>query len=85
MTFKVLQCNSGPHKRNFIFYRGVIILHSLIAVGYNSALASKSDAYFPNVQVEGGPPSNTFPSYHQGTVDPPNIPLRRGEESGTIL
>ena len=53
-TFKVLQCNEYPHKRNVVVHRGVIVLHSPTEIGCNSALAPKSDAYFPVVQVEGG-------------------------------
>ena len=59
MTFKVLQCNEDPRKRNIVLHRGAVVLHSPTATGYNSALAPKSDAYFQNVQVEGGATSKT--------------------------
>ena len=51
MTFKVLHCNEDPHKRNVVVHRGVVILCYPIETGYNSALVTKSDAYFPVVQV----------------------------------
>ena len=54
MTFKVLHCNEDLHKRNIFFHRGVVVLRSLKAIGYNSALTPESDAYFPDVKVEGG-------------------------------
>ena len=79
-TFKVLQCNEYPHKRNVVVHRGVIVLHSPTEIGCNSALAPKSDAYFPVVQVEGGDTSKTVPLEHQGTVYPPDITIT--EEGG---
>ena len=54
MTFKVLHCDKDPHKRNVVFHRGVVVQCYLAVICYNSALAPKSDAYFPVVQVEGG-------------------------------
>ena len=85
MTFKVLQCNSYMHKRNMVVHRGVIVLRYLTATGYKSALAPRSDAYFPNVRVEVWPPSNTVAPEHQGTVYPPILSYQRGEESGASL
>ena len=49
ITFKVLQCNEDPHKRNIVFHRGVVVPRSPTEIGYNSALAPKSDAYLPIV------------------------------------
>ena len=81
MTFKVLQCNEDPHKRNDIFRRDFFFHRYLKVTGYNSALAPKSDAYFPVMQVEGGETRKTVPLEHQGTVDPPDIYIaeRRGK------
>ena len=78
ITFKVLQCNSDPHKRNIIFHRGVFVLGSITSTGYNSALAPNRDAYLPSVQVEGGPHSKTIPSEHQSNVNPPNSSTEEG-------
>ena len=61
MTFKVLQCNEDPRKRNIVLHRGAVVPHSQTTTGYNSALAPKSDAYFKDVQVEGGATSKTVP------------------------
>ena len=33
MTFKVLQCNKYPHKRNIVVHRGVTVLRSPTATG----------------------------------------------------
>ena len=78
MTFKVLQCNKDPKKRNMVFHRGFVVPRSLTTKGYNSALAPNSDTYFPDVRVEGGSTSKTAPSVHQGTVDTPNISMPDG-------
>ena len=78
MTFKVFQCNEDPHKRNVVFHRGVVVLRSPTAAGYNSPLAPKRYTYFPVVQVEGGASIKTVPLEHQGTVDPPNIYISEG-------
>ena len=56
ITFKVLQCNIDPHKRNLEVHRGVVVLCNSAVIGYNSDLAPKSDAYFPEVHLEGGSP-----------------------------
>ena len=48
----------------------------------NSALAPKSGAYFPDVQVEGSASSKTVPLGYQGTVDPSDIAILEGGESG---
>ena len=63
-------------------HRGVIVPRSLTATGYSSALAPKSDAYLPDVKVEGGAISKTVPSGHQGTVDLPDIAIPEGGGSG---
>ena len=78
MTFKVLQCSEDTHKQNIVVHRGVFVPCYLIAIGYNSDLASKSDAYFPDVQVEGGVTRKTAPLGHQVTMDPPNIAIAEG-------
>ena len=75
MTFKVLQCNEDLHERNIVVHRGVVVPRSLTSIGYNSALEPNSDAYFPDVQVEGGATSKTDPLGHQGTVNPPDITI----------
>ena len=54
MTFKVLQYNANPHKRNVSIHRGVAVPHYQTATGYKSTLAPNSNAYLPVVQVEGG-------------------------------
>ena len=54
MTFKVLQCHANPHQRAQVLRRGAVVPRSLDAAGYNSALQSKSDHYFPVVRPEGG-------------------------------
>ena len=78
MTFKVIQCNEDPCKRNIVLYRGIVVLRSTTATGYNYSLAPNSDAYFPYVQVEGGAFRKTTPLGHHGTVDPPNIAIPEG-------
>ena len=78
MTFKVLQCNENPHKWDVVVHRGVVFPCSQTATGYNSALAPKSDAYFPVVKVEGGVTNKTVPLEHQVTVDPPYIFIPEG-------
>ena len=78
ITFKVLQCHSNPKKRAQILHRGAIVPHSIEVSGYNSALQPKIDAYFPSVQSEGGGSSETSPSAHQGTVDPPDNVIPEG-------
>ena len=78
MTFKVLQCNEYPRKRNIVLHRGVLVPRSPTSTGYNSALTPNSGAYFPDVQVEGGTISKTVPLGHQGIVDPPNIAIPEG-------
>ena len=71
MTFKVIQCNTDLHNHNMVLYIGVIILYNLGAKGFNSSLAPKSDAYFPEVHLEGGTPIIPSTRGHQG----PCIPL----------
>ena len=51
MTFKVIQCNNYPHKRNMEVHRGVVVLRTLAETGYNSALALESNAYFLEFQL----------------------------------
>ena len=50
ITFKVIQCNTDPHKRNMVVHRGVVP-RTLTPTGYNSALATRSDTYLPGVQL----------------------------------
>ena len=50
-TFKFLQCNEDPRKRNIVLHRVFIVLRSLTSTGYNSARVLNSDAYFPYVKV----------------------------------
>ena len=61
MTFNVIQCNEDPRKYNIVLHRGVVVPRSPTEIGYNSALATNSDAYFPDVQLEGGATSKTVP------------------------
>ena len=56
IIFKVIQHNIDPHKRNLEVHRGVVVLCNSAVIGYNSDLAPKSDAYFPEVHLEGGTP-----------------------------
>ena len=58
--------------------RGVFILRNLAETGYNSAVASKSDTYFPEVQLEGDPNSKTDTPEQQGITDPPDISIAEG-------
>ena len=84
INFKVLQFDTNPHKHNMLVQRGDVVLRNLEATGYNSDLAPKSDAYLPEVHLEGGPPSKPSTPEHQGTVDPPKyFHTRGGEENGT--
>ena len=62
----------------FFLHRGVVVPRSPIEIGFNSALAPKSDAYFPYVQVEGVTNSKIVPLGHQGTVDPLDINIPEG-------
>ena len=78
MTFKLLQCNEDPHKQNIVVYIDAVIPRYPTAIGYNSALASKSDAYFPYVKVEVEVTIKTAPLGHQGTMDPPDITIAEG-------
>ena len=79
MTFKVLQCNEHPHEHNIVVHRGAVVPLSPAAIGYNSALAPKSDAYFPVGKAESGATIKTAPLEHQGIVDPPDISITEGE------
>ena len=56
ITFKVLQCNIDPHKRNLEVHRCVVVLCNSAVIWYNSAIGPNSDAYFPEVHLKGGPP-----------------------------
>ena len=78
LTFMVLQCNEDPQNCNVVVHRGIVVPHSLTEKGYNCALAPKSDAYFPVVQVEGGVNSKSIPLEHQGVMDPPYISITEG-------
>ena len=73
VTFKLIQYNTNPHKHNMVVHRGVAVPCNLGATGYNSSLAPNSDAYFPEVQLEGGAPSRPSTPVHQVDVDPPAI------------
>ena len=75
MTFKVLQCNTDLHKYNMLVHRGVVVPCNLEATGYNFYLEPKSDAYYPEVYLEGAPPSITTIPGQQGTVDTPDISI----------
>ena len=78
MTFKVLQYNTDPHKNNTIVQRVVVVPSNLAATGYNCTLAPKIDAYFPEVQLEGGPPRKPAIPVQKGTMDPPDISIVKG-------
>ena len=56
ITFKMLQCNIDPHKRNFEVHRDILVPCNSVAVGYNSAIGPKIDANFQEVHLEDGPP-----------------------------
>ena len=56
IIFKAIQRNIDPHKRNLVVHRGVVVTCNSAIIGYNSALAPKSDDYFPEVHLEGGHP-----------------------------
>ena len=51
MTYKVIQCNTDPLKRNMVVHRGGIILHTLSSTEYNSLLVPKIGAYLTEVQL----------------------------------
>ena len=78
MDFKVLQLNTNPYKRNMVVHRGVVIPRNLSAMVYNSALAPNSDAYFPEVHLEGVPTSKPDTPGQQTTMDTPNIDISEG-------
>ena len=78
MTFKVLQCHTDPKLRSRVLHRGTVFPRDLNAVGYNSALQPKSDAYFPVVKPDGGIASKAVPSAPQGTVHPPDNVIAEG-------
>ena len=78
VAFKVIQYNTDPHKHIMVVNRGVAVPCNLSGTGYNSALAPKSDAYFPEVQFEGGTPSTPAKPVHQVDVDPPAIFIDEG-------
>ena len=59
-------------------HRGAVVPRSLEFSGYNSTFHPKSNAYFPAVRSEGGESSETSPSSHQGTVDPPDNAITEG-------
>ena len=56
MTFKVIQYNIDKHKQNQVLHRYAVDPRKLELMGYNSALAPKSNAYLPVVQLEGEEP-----------------------------
>ena len=61
-----------------VVHRGVVFLRNLLAIGYKSDLAPKSDAYFPRVHLEGVPPRKPDTPGQRGTVDPPYILISEG-------
>ena len=77
-TFKALQCNEDLHNQDIVLHRGVIVPLSLTAIGHNSALAPKSDAYFPTVQVESGATRKPPHSGTRGPCTPPSITIAEG-------
>ena len=78
MYFKVLQCNTDSHNLNMVVQRGVAVPCNWSETGYNSALDPKSDTYFPDVQLEGDPPSKLDTQENQGIADTPNIAIAEG-------
>ena len=78
VTFKVLQCHAKPKRRSRVLHRGTIVPRALDAVGYNSALQPKNDAYFPVVKPDGGIAGKALPSALQGTVHPPDNTIAEG-------
>ena len=78
MTLKVIQCNKDLHNQNIVVHRGVVVPHPPTEIGYNFAMAPKSKAYSPDVQVKGGVTSKTSPLMHKGTLDPPDITIAEG-------
>ena len=78
MTFKVIQCTEDSRKRNIVLHRVVVVPCSPTAIGYNSALTPKSDAYLPYVKVEDGATRKIAHLRHQGTVDLPDIVIPEG-------
>ena len=56
MRFKVIQRNTDPNNHNMVLKRGIIVPRNLGPMGYNYALAPKSNAYFTEVQLECDPP-----------------------------
>ena len=69
----MLQCNTDTYKRNKVVHKGVAIPSNSSAIGYNSALASNSDVYLPEVNLEGGTPSKIASSEKKGTMNPLDI------------
>ena len=78
MTFKVLQCNTDPHKNNQVVHKCVVVPHNSSEILYNSALAPKSDAYFPDFNLQGETPIKPAAPEQRGTVDTPYISILEG-------
>ena len=78
VTFKVLQCHAKPKRRSRVLHRGTIVPRALDAVGYNSALQPKNDAYFPVVKPDVGIAGKALPSALQGNVHPPDNTIAEG-------
>ena len=78
MTFKVLQCYADSKRQSRVLHRGTVVLRALDAVGYNSSLQLKSDAYFPVVKPDDGIAGKSLPFALQGTVHPPDNTIAEG-------
>ena len=78
MTFKVLQCNADPKVLNRVLHRGTVAPRAVNAVGYNSALQPKSDAYFLVERPLDGTSGKAMPLVPLGTVNPPDNAIAEG-------
>ena len=78
VTFKVIQCHAYPKRWSRVLHRGTVVPRALNAVGYNSALQPKSDAYFPVVKPDDGIAGKDVPLALQETVNPPNNAIAEG-------
>ena len=56
----MIQYNIDKHKQNQVLNRYAVDPRKLELMGYNSALAPKSNAYLPVVQLEGEEPRKNY-------------------------
>ena len=84
MTFKVLQCHADPKIRSRVLHRGTVVPHALNSVGYNSALHTKSDAYFPVERPLDGIGGEAMPLVPLGIVNYPDNAIAEGGRNRNV-